>query len=56
MYRLKEDVILWSCFFLAEKIKQVADALEVVAKGDQVIRSHGLAMIMAPPGSNKVCS
>jgi FAD/FMN-containing dehydrogenase len=56
MYPLKEDVISWNCIFPVERITEVAGALEVVSKGEQVIRSPGLAAIMAPPGSSKVCS
>lgn len=55
MYPLKETVISWNCFFPAEAIKEVAAALEVVSKGEQVVRSPGLVGIMAPPGSSKVC-
>jgi len=56
IYPLKEEEgpLSWTAVFLAEKIKEVANALEEVSKGEQVIRSPGVAMILAFPGSKKV--
>ena len=40
--------------FPSARIEEVAMALEEVSKSEQAIRSPGLAMITAAPGSDKV--
>jgi FAD/FMN-containing dehydrogenase len=57
MYPLKEEEgpLSWTMVFTADKMKEVALALEQVSKGQQVVRSPGLAMVMAMPGFQRVC-
>jgi hypothetical protein len=57
IYPLKEEEgpLSWTLVFTAGKMGEVATVLEEVSKGEQVVRSPGLAMVMAMPGFTKVC-
>jgi hypothetical protein len=58
IYPLKEEEgpLSWTLIFPSAKIKEIAAVLEEVSKGEQVIRSPGMAMILAFPGQDKVSS
>jgi hypothetical protein len=56
IYPLKEEEgpLSWTLIFPSARIKEVAAILDEVSKGEQVIRSPGMAMILAFPGQDKV--
>ena len=58
IYPLKEEEgpLSWTVIFPAAKMKEVAAVLDDVSRGEQVARSPGVAMVLAFPGQDKVCS
>lgn len=54
IFPLKQKITTWSCIFAPSQIKEVAGALEILANGDDVVKSPGMAAILAPPGQAEV--